>query len=243
MNKIIIIRKENNILAIWRIYCLLKIMGIIVPILLLIFSYLLGSIPWALIVSKLVAGIDIRDYGSKNMGATNVLRILGFKYGLIVFILDALKAGVVISLFTFGLLDYELDWMVLKIHPIFYGFAALIGHLLPVFANFKGGKGVSCCAGIVLAYNPIIFLGALITFIVVFAISKYISLSSISSGIIAFGMSFIPFSGSIDWIFVIVMGSALIFVIIRHIPNIIRIIKHTEPKTHLVRDKNGHQNK
>lgn len=206
-------------------------MGIIIPILLLIFSYLLGSIPWALIISKLFAGIDIRDYGSKNMGATNVLRVLGFKYGIAVFILDALKASVVIFLFTFGLLDYELEWMVLKIHPLIYGVAALIGHLFPIFANFRGGKGVSCCAGIVLAYNPIVFLGAFAAFCIVFFLKRYISLSSLSAGLVGFAMSFIPINGSIDYIFVVVMAIAFLFLIIRHIPNIKRLINHTEPKT------------
>lgn len=217
-------------------------MGIIVPILLLIFSYLLGSIPWALIISKLFAGIDIRDYGSKNMGATNVLRVLGFKYGIAVFILDALKASVVIFLFTFGLLDYELDWMILKIHPLIYGVMALIGHLFPVFANFKGGKGVSCCAGIVLAYNPIVFLGAFTAFCIVFAIKRYISLSSLTAGLVGFAMSFIPIKGTIDYVFVIVMAIAFIFLIIRHIPNIKRLINHTEPKTILFKNKQNKEN-
>ncbi len=212
-------------------------MGIIIPLLLLAFSYLLGSIPWALIVSKLFANIDIRDYGSKNMGATNVLRVLGFKYGLTVFILDALKASVVIFLFTCGLLDWEIEWMVLKIHPLVYGVMALIGHLFPVFAHFKGGKGVSCCAGIVLAYNPLVFLVAFIFFCLVFALTKYISMSSLAAGITGFGMSFVPIYGTIDWTFVIVMAIAFTFLLIRHFPNIKRIINHTEPKTVLFKSK------
>lgn len=206
-------------------------MGIIIPIALLIFSYLLGSIPWALIISKLFAQIDIRDYGSKNMGATNVLRVLGTKYGIAVFILDALKASIVILLFRIGLVNYELDWMVLKIHPLIYGVVALIGHLFPIFANFKGGKGVSCCAGIVLAYNPIVFLGAFSAFCIIFFWKRYISLGSLSAGLVGFTLSFIPIYGKIDWIFVIVMGIAFFFLIIRHIPNIKRLIKHTESKT------------
>lgn len=209
-------------------------MGIIVPILLLIFSYLMGSIPWALIVSRLFKGIDIRDYGSKNMGATNVLRILGLKYGLLVFILDALKASIVILLFRIGLLDYTLDWMVLKIHPLVYGLVALIGHMFPIFASFRGGKGVSCCAGIVLAYNPIVFLFAFITFFIILKLSNYISLSSLSAVTIGFLTSFIPFGGKIDFVFVGVMAFAFCFLYISHIPNIKRLIKHTENKVYIL---------
>lgn len=212
-------------------------MGIILPIFLLIASYLLGSIPWALIISKLFKGIDIRDYGSKNMGATNVLRIMGFKYGLLVFILDATKAGLVILLFRIGLLDYTLDWMVLKIHPLIYGVAALTGHLFPIFASFRGGKGVSCCAGIVAAYNPVVFLIALLVFILVFIWKKYISLSSISAATAAFIASFIPIGGSLDYVFIGVMGLVFIAIYVSHIPNIKRLINHNENKTVLFKKK------
>lgn len=212
-------------------------MGICLPIILLISSYLLGSIPWALIVSKLFGGIDIRDYGSKNMGATNVNRIMGFKYGALVFALDAIKAGLVVFIFRVGLLDYQLDWMILKIHPLVYGGVAVIGHLFPIFANFKGGKGVSCCAGIIAAYNPFVFIIAFITFFTVFFIKKYISLSSLIAVTISFAASFIPFFGYIDWVFVITMGAAMIFLYIKHIPNIKRLIKGTESKT-VLKNKN-----
>ncbi len=212
-------------------------MGIIVPIFLLIVSYLLGSIPWALIVSKLFKGIDIRDYGSRNMGATNVLRVLGFKYGLLVFILDALKAGIVILLFRVGLLDYTLDWMVLKIHPLIYGVVALIGHLFPIFANFRGGKGVSCCAGIVAAYSPIVFIIAFLVFVVVFIWKRYISLSSLSAITAAFLTSFIPIFGKHDLVFTIVLGIGVLALYLSHIPNIKRLINHTEKKTNLFEKK------
>lgn len=208
-------------------------MGIILPILLLITSYLLGSIPWALIMSKLIKGIDIREHGSKNMGATNVVRVLGVKYGLVTFALDALKAGFVISLFTLGLLDYKLDWMILKIHPLIYGFIALLGHIFPIFANFKGGKGVACCAGILLAYNPLIFLFTMTVFTLVFIWKKYISLASISAAIATLIISFIPFGGKLDIFFTIIVVSAVSFLIIRHIPNIKRLINGTESKTNL----------
>ncbi len=212
-------------------------MGIILPIILIISSYLLGSIPWALIMSKLVKGIDIREYGSKNMGATNVVRVLGPKYGIIVFVLDALKAGFVISLFTIGLLDYKLDWMIIEIHPLIYGFVALLGHIFPIFAKFKGGKGVACCAGILLAYKPLIFILVMTVFALVYIWKKYISLASLIAAIAALGLSFIPVNGVIDWPFVIVVCCAVLFLFIRHIPNIKRLIAGTESKTSLSEKK------
>lgn len=208
-------------------------MGIILPIILLIASYLLGSIPWPLIMSKMIKGIDIREHGSKNMGATNVVRILGLKYGIITLILDALKAGFIIILFKVGLLNYELDWMVLKIHPLVYGFVALLGHVFPIFANFKGGKGVACCAGILLAYKPLLFILTFSFFVIIFLWKKYISLASISCSIFALLISFIPFNGKIDWLFTIVVFCSVTFLIIRHIPNIKRLINHTETKTEI----------
>lgn len=213
-------------------------MGIIIPISLLIASYLLGSIPWALIISRLFAGIDIRDYGSKNMGATNVLRVLGFKYGIVVFALDALKAGIIILLFTSGLLNYQLDWMVIKIHPLIYGGVALIGHMFPIFANFKGGKGVASCAGIVLAYSPLVFLIGFTIFMIVLLTTKYLSLGSlIGTGLAFVSTFFIPFGGPIDWVMVGCYGCCYLFIVIRHISNIKRLIHHEENKTYLFKKK------
>lgn len=206
-------------------------MGIILPIALLIASYLLGSIPTALIISKSFAGIDIRDYGSKNMGATNVNRVLGFKYGLIVFIIDAIKAGLIISLFTFQLLEWEASWMVLKIHPLIYGVVAVIGHMFPIFAEFKGGKGVACCTGILLAYSPLIFIIVITVFILILIWKKYISLSSMTAAVTALILSFFIHEGdSIDWFFTSIIAILCAFIIIRHIPNIKRLINHTETK-------------
>ena len=206
-------------------------MGIILPIILIIASYLLGSIPNALIVSKAFKGIDIRDYGSRNMGATNVNRVLGLKYGLIVFTLDAIKAGIIIFLFTTGLLDYDVDWMVLKIHPLIYGVIAVIGHMFPIFANFKGGKGVACCTGILLAYNPLVFIIIFIIFILMLIWKRYISLSSITAATAAFILSFFIYNTeTIDVIFTVVVGILWFFIVIRHIPNIKRLINHTESK-------------
>lgn len=215
----------------------MEFIGIIVPILLLITSYLLGSIPFALIISKTFKGIDIRDYGSKNMGTTNIFRVLGIKYALVVFVLDALKASIIMMLFTTGLLDYQADWMIIEIHPIIYGLVAVVGHAFPIFADFKGGKGIACSAGIAIAFCPGIFIIAISIFIIVLLISKYVSISSICAIGTAFICSFFKLNnGKIDWIFVVSVFLLWVFVIFLHRKNLVRIAKHEEGKMDLLKN-------
>ncbi len=203
---------------------------IIVEILLLIISYLFGSIPNALIISKLCKGIDIREYGSKNMGATNTFRVLGLKYGLLVFFLDALKASVIIILFKVGIFSLDKYY---HIPLITYGIMAIIGHLFPVFANFKGGKGVACSAGLICSYAPLIAIPTLLTFLIVVIFTKYVSLGSIIAVISALLFSFIiPIlkSEPLDIPLIIAVGVVCIIFIISHRKNIIRLINHEESK-------------
>lgn len=215
----------------------MEFIGIIVPILLLITSYLLGSIPFALIISKTFKGIDIRDYGSKNMGTTNIFRVLGIKYALVVFVLDALKASIIMMLFTTGLLDYQADWMIIEIHPIIYGLVAVVGHAFPIFADFKGGKGIACSAGIAITFCPGIFIIAISIFIIVLLISKYVSISSICAIGTAFICSFFKLNnGKIDWIFVVSVFLLWVFVIFLHRKNLVRIAKHEEGKMDLLKN-------
>ena len=163
--------------------------GLYIQLLFLIISYIIGSIPWALIVGKLVKGIDIREHGSKNMGATNTFRVLGFKWGLLVFALDALKGGIILfimkhNFFQFDLAPVDLGPITIPVfNPLAYGAFAFLGHLFPIFAKFKGGKGMATASGIVLFYHPIAFVCGLITFIIVILISRFVSLSSVITGL------------------------------------------------------------
>ena len=210
---------------------------IAVEIILLLVSYLLGSIPNALIISKSCKGIDIREHGSKNMGATNVLRVLGFKYAIIVFLLDALKAGIIIILFKVGI--FSLD-KYCHIPLLTYGLFAVIGHLFPIFAKFKGGKGVACSAGIICSYAPLIAIPTLLAFIIVVLITKYVSLSSIIAVTTAVIFSIITpllMKTEIDWILVIVCFLVFITFIITHHTNIKRLIKGEESKISLKKKK------
>lgn len=210
---------------------------ICVEIGLLIISYLLGSIPNALIISKLFKGIDIREYGSKNMGATNVLRVLGIKYGLLVFLLDALKASIIIILFKVGIFSVD-KYNHLPI--LSYGFMAVIGHLFPIFARFKGGKGVACSAGIICSYAPIIAIPTLLVFLIVALTTKYVSLGSILAVITAFiGTFIVPIlmNEPFDWILIITVFAIMIIFLISHRANIKRLLKGEENKTFLIKKK------
>ncbi|MDG4656848.1 glycerol-3-phosphate 1-O-acyltransferase PlsY [Ectobacillus antri] len=180
-------------------------------------AYLLGSIPFALIVGKVGYGIDIRQHGSGNLGGTNTFRTLGKKAGFIVTIGDILKGTIAASLpILFGL-----EW-----NPLWFGIAAVIGHMYPIFANFRGGKAVATSAGVLLFCQPFVFVILLVVFLSLLFTTKYVSLSSILtaiSGVIA--ALFVD-----DTPFLIAISVLAIFVIYRHRANISRIINKTEPK-------------
>ena len=205
-------------------------MTILYEILFLTLAYLLGSIPNALIISKLFFKKDIRNYGSKNMGATNTLRVLGVRYAALVFLLDAIKASILVVLFTYNIIDRAI---IPHLHPLYFGLAAIIGHIFPIFAKFKGGKGVACTTGILLAFSPYCFLIELAIFLIVFLSTKIVSLSSILSITCVFISSF--FIGPLttnepDLIFTIFCGIVMIIIIIDHAKNIKRLLNGTESK-------------
>ena len=153
-----------------------------------ILSYLIGSVPNSIIISKLVRGIDIREHGSGNAGGTNVMRVLGWKYGLLVIFLDALKgaiAVVIISRLFYGPLPFENispfdDFTLVQ---IIAGMSAVIGHIWTVFASFKGGKGIATALGMLLTLITIDMLIAVGIFALVVLISRYVSLASIIAAI------------------------------------------------------------
>jgi acyl phosphate:glycerol-3-phosphate acyltransferase len=151
-------------------------------LLLIITAYLIGSIPTALIISKSIFDIDIREYGSGNMGATNTFRVLGAKYGTIVMVGDMLKGIFAVALYN--LLPYyltnELDRTNLMIG---LGMAAVVGHIYPVWAQFRGGKGVATLFGMLLAIQPVVAVSCVGVFLLVLFLTRYVSLSSILAGV------------------------------------------------------------
>ena len=150
----------------------------------IILSYLVGSIPTSIIISKLTRGIDIREHGSGNAGGTNVMRVLGWKKRLLVIILDALKgafAVVVIARLHYGGLPFQNvspfdDFTLVQ---IIAGIAAVIGHIWTVFAGFRGGKGIATALGMLIMIITVDMLVAVGIFIIVVTVSRYVSLGSI----------------------------------------------------------------
>ncbi len=181
-------------------------------------AYLLGSIPFALVVGKVGYGVDIREHGSGNLGGTNTFRVLGVKAGLMVTSGDILKGTLAASLPVLFFVD---------VHPLLAGLFAVLGHTYPIFAGFRGGKAVATSAGVLLFYSPLLFLTLLAVFFLVLYISKYVSLSSMLAGVYAVIYT-IFFTDDVPLMIAVSLLTAFIFY--RHRANIKRIINKTEPK-------------
>jgi glycerol-3-phosphate acyltransferase PlsY len=154
----------------------------------IILSYLIGSIPTSIIVSKLTKGIDIREHGSGNAGGTNVMRVLGWKHGLLVIMLDALKgvlAVVVVARMHYGSMPFQnaTPFDDFTLVQIIAGISAVVGHIWTVFAGFKGGKGIATALGVLTMIITIDMLVAVGIFVLVVTISRYVSLGSILGAI------------------------------------------------------------
>ena len=197
---------------------------------LLILSYLTGSIPTSIIVSRIAKNIDIRDHGSGNAGATNVYRILGWKYALIVLLLDIFKAWLPTAIYATTIFQY-ISILDIGFMQILCGSFAVIGHTYPIFARFKGGKGVGSLIGVLLALFPIAFPLCLIVAIAIIVTTGYVSLGSIFAAIsLPIFILILPVLGIISPNLSLVVFSLLVpwFVIYTHRSNISRIRDGTE---------------
>ena len=181
-------------------------------------AYLLGSIPSGLWIGRKFFQIDIRQHGNGNLGATNSFRILGKKAGTIVLLMDLLKGS--ISVLLLKQMDLH------GISPLIIALFAVIGHTYPLFANFKGGKAVATFAGVILAYQPVLFLIGLGIFILTLAISKMVSFTSMLT--ISIGVLLSLYFQ--DMVLTTIALLADIFIIYRHRTNIQRIVNGTESK-------------
>jgi len=201
-------------------------MPILNSLLFILLAYLIGSFPSGLIIGKTFYKIDIREHGSGNLGGSNAMRVLGKKGGLVVYILDILKGSLAVFV-AMHFYDFH------AIHPLIVAIFALIGHLYPVFAGFKGGKAVATSAGIVLVYAPLIFLLLAVVFFGSLAIGKMISISSVTSTIVlSIAVWWNPFNNPnlMGHVPRIIFTLFTVLIIIKHIPNYKRIIAGTEPK-------------
>ncbi|MBV6513526.1 MAG: Glycerol-3-phosphate acyltransferase [Ignavibacteriaceae bacterium] len=205
-----------------------------------ILSYLVGSIPTGIIISRLVKGIDIREHGSGNMGGTNVFRVLGWKFGLLVLLLDALKG--VIAVVFIARLPMEVfpftnatpfdDFTLVQ---LIAGSAAMLGHVFTVFAGFKGGKGVATGLGILAAVTTVDLLIGIGLFMIIVSIWRYVSLGSMI-GALSIPVTLIIRENLFDahiegyWTLLPFLIVISLFVVFTHRKNISRLISGTENK-------------
>lgn len=183
----------------------------------ILLAYLLGSVPFALIAGKVVAGKDIRNYGSGNLGGTNAFRVLGWKAGLAVIGADIFKG----ALATYLALHVSGN----EIIGMLGGVAACLGHCFPVFAGFRGGKGVATGAGVFLVLAPQVIIPAAVVFAVVLALFRYVSLASIMG---ALAVAIFTWINRLHPILIIASWLLVAFVIYRHRSNIQRLLNGTE---------------
>ncbi|WP_395807464.1 glycerol-3-phosphate 1-O-acyltransferase PlsY [Daejeonella sp.] len=204
----------------------------------LILAYLFGSIPTAVWIGQAFYGIDVREYGSGNAGATNTFRVLGKKAGIAVMVLDILKGYTATNLaYLIGLsVTGPQDSVQFVNYQLALGVTAVMGHLFPVFAGFRGGKGIATLFGMILAVHTGAALICVLTFVVVLLISKYVSLSSLLSGF--------SFPLSIIFIFqspirsVVLYGMCIcVLILVTHQKNIERLLKGKESKVDLFKRK------
>ncbi len=195
----------------------------------LVLSYLVGSIPTAIITGKVLRGIDVRQFGSGNAGGTNAFRVLGWKAGLFVSLFDIAKgafATVVISQIRF-----DAPFLNPTVLMILAGLCAILGHTFTIFAGFKGGKGVACGAGMIIGLYPLVFLFCLLVFALVLFSTGIVAISSISAAISLpvilwlfdrFG------STPVDHALLIFSIIIPVFIIFTHRSNIRRLLKGEE---------------
>ena len=189
-------------------------------------AYLLGSIPTSVWLGKALKGVDLREHGSGNAGATNAFRVLGKPIGSVVLVLDMLKGFLAVNL---ALLQHELvpgseAWMILKIG---LGLLAVVGHIFPVFAGFRGGKGVATITGVALAIHPLAALAAMGIYLLIFLLTRISAMGSLTA--------VLTYPIWINWVFKSEYLTIRIFslvvvllVLITHRSNILRLVRGEE---------------
>lgn len=201
----------------------MNIMWLICAFAFIVVGYLFGSLNFAIIIGKIFYKTDVREYGSKNAGATNTLRVLGTVPAVCVLVLDTLKA-VFAFLFTFFITkDRFVSYLAAT--------SASIGHNYPVYFGFKGGKGVTVSLGAVFCFHPLAGLCTLLTGVVIIALKKYVSLGSIAAAFSApFWVLYFCRGSSLRSVAVLLTVVLALQIIIRHTANIKRLLNHNENK-------------
>ncbi len=193
-------------------------------------AYLLGSIPSAVWWGKRYYGIDVREFGSGNAGATNTFRVLGKKAGIPVLFIDIVKGTAAVLLAFLSPFVFESNQFVNL--QLGLGIAALVGHVFPIFAGFRGGKGVATILGIVICLTPITSLMVLGVFLIVLLATRYVSLSSMTAGLsFPFFLNIILKNQNQTLLIFSLFVAALL--ILTHKKNIVRLLKSQETKVKL----------
>ncbi len=203
---------------------------------LLILAYLIGSIPTAVWVSKWVYGIDIREHGSGNAGATNAFRILGTKAGSSVMLVDMMKGFIAVKLSIFSVYGWRTEPFVNL--QIFLGLAAVLGHIFPIWADFRGGKGIATLFGMILSIQPIVAVSLVVVFMLMLFITRYVSLSSITASIAFPVLILFIFNAHAQELSYRLFAIATAFlVVLTHHKNIGRLLNGNENKVPLFRKR------
>ena len=203
-------------------------MNIIYFIIAFLLAYLLGSIPTAVWVGKIFHGIDVREHGSGNAGATNVVRVLGWKTGIPVMIIDIAKGWLAAYLPVLLNLADAGSAQLINIQ-ILTGLTSIIGHVYPILAGFRGGKGVACTVGVLIALHPFLTLSCIAIFLVVLLITGYVSVASMTMGI-AFPILLFTLFSTPSIYFKIFSVFIAIAIILTHRKNIKRLLRGEESK-------------
>ncbi|MBI4845419.1 MAG: glycerol-3-phosphate 1-O-acyltransferase PlsY [Candidatus Omnitrophica bacterium] len=200
-------------------------MDIIITIFGAMISYLLGAVPAAFLVGKLLKGIDIRQEGSGNVGATNALRVLGKGPGIVVLCFDIAKG--VIAVTVFAIIFNRLDGVASEFIKSCYGLAVVCGHIYNVFLGFKGGKGVATSAGVLLGIVPGAILIGVAVFLLILFLTKYVSLGSIFASILA---PFYLLISRAHYSYVLMSAVFCVLIVSKHRENIKRLLSGREKR-------------
>lgn len=206
-------------------------------VLFILFAYLIGSIPTAVWISRYFFGVDIRDYGSGNSGATNTFRVLGSKWGCIVMSVDVLKGVIATSLYIVLPFYMHNEWDRTNL-MVGLGLAAVVGHIFPLWADFRGGKGVATLFGMILAIQPLVALYCVGVFLLCLYLTRFVSLSSILASIAFMVLILFIFNEKEPLYRAFAIAVALL-VILTHQKNISRLLRGSESKIPILkyRDK------
>lgn len=200
-------------------------------------AYLIGSIPSAIWVGRKFYGIDVREHGSGNAGATNVFRVLGKGPGTVVLLMDIIKG------FLSVMLAYQMGYYFAEqgtqssqmngFFPVAFGVLSVVGHMLPIFAKFKGGKGVATLFGVIIALDPRVAGLALLVFVVVNIVTGYVSVGSLMAGL-SIPVLFLQVFGYRDVSLIVFSVSVGILIVYTHRKNIRRLMAGEETKSRIL---------